>query len=190
VDFTIAFIGDQGDGADADAVLQLISDEGADAVVHSGDFDYGDKPELWDALITGRLGEDFPYFAACGNHDDGDFYGPGGYQEFQAARLNRLGITWSGDLGVASALTYRGIFIVLTAPDVFGDGDSVYAPFIRSALAGTDAIWRISSWHKNMHAMQAGGRTTRADGESTRSRASAAPSSPPPTSTRIPARIC
>ena len=36
--YKIAFIGDQGDGANAVAVLQLIHDEGTDAVVHSGDW--------------------------------------------------------------------------------------------------------------------------------------------------------
>ena len=45
--FTIAFIGDQGLGSNAEAVLQLIGDEGADAVVHSGDFDLQDNPAAW-----------------------------------------------------------------------------------------------------------------------------------------------
>ena len=44
VDFTIAFIGDQGLGPDARAVLELIRDERADAVLHQGDFEYGDDP--------------------------------------------------------------------------------------------------------------------------------------------------
>jgi hypothetical protein len=157
-EITIAFIGDQGLGSSARAVLELIRNEGADAVVHSGDFDYADDPAAWDSMISGILGDDMAYFASAGNHDDAAFYGPGGYQEFLEARLNRLGIVWNGDLGVASTLSYRGIFLVLTAPDIFAnrDGDSVHAPFIRDALAGTDAIWRISSFHKNMHAMQTG----------------------------------
>ena len=64
---TIAFIGDQGRGADAEAVLLLIRDEGADAVVHSGDFDYEDDPAAWDGPITSILGADFSYFASAGN---------------------------------------------------------------------------------------------------------------------------
>jgi hypothetical protein len=155
-DFTIAFIGDQGDGANAVAVLRLIADEGADAVVHSGDFDYDGRPARWDAMITSVLGADFPYFASVGNHDDTHFYGPGGYQEFLEARLKRIGVPWNGDLGVRSTLRYRGILIVLTAPGVFGDGDTVYAPYIRRELGATRAVWRISSWHKNMRALQAG----------------------------------
>lgn len=161
-EFKIAFIGDQGSpGAEKPReVLELIASEGADAVVHSGDFDYEDDPAAWDALITEVLGANFPYFASVGNHDDQVFYGPGGYQELLAARMNRLGIPWSGDLGVASVHEYRGMLFVMTAPGVFadGDGDTVYAPYVRDQLSASDAIWRISSWHKNMTDMQVGGK--------------------------------
>ncbi len=105
--FTIAFIGDQGLGSNARAVLNLIKSEGAHAIVHSGDFDYDDDSVAWDTQINDILGVDFPYFASVGNHDDDKFYGSGGYQEFLEARMNRLGITWSGDLGVKSSLKYN-----------------------------------------------------------------------------------
>ena len=161
--FKIAFIGDQGSPGDEKArvVLELIAAEGADVVVHSGDFDYGDDPAAWDALISEVLGENFPYFASVGNHDDESFYGMGGYQEFLQARMDRLGIVWSGDLGVKSVHEYQGMLFVLTAPDIFpnSDGDIVFAPYIRDQLSASDAIWRISSWHKNMTAMQVGGKS-------------------------------
>src|SRR3990172_3504574 len=121
-DVTIAFLGDQGLGGDAEAVLELIRDEGADAVIHMGDFDYEDDPAAWDAQIDAFLGADFPYFASAGNHDEGRFYGPGGYQEVLEARMDRLGIPWEGDLGVRSSLHFEGIFVVCTAPGSFGDG--------------------------------------------------------------------
>jgi len=76
---TIAFLGDQGLGGDAEAVLQLIHDEGADAVIHAGDFDYQDDPAAWEAQIDAFLGPDFPYFASMGNHDERKFFDPGGY---------------------------------------------------------------------------------------------------------------
>jgi hypothetical protein len=156
VNFTIAFIGDQGLGPNAEAVLNLIKNEGADAVVHSGDFDYHDDPARWDGQINGILGPDFPYFASVGNHDESHFYGSGGYQEFLSARMNRLGIPWDGDLGVRSSFHYRGIFIVLTAPGTIGTGHDLY---IRDKLAADNSIWRISSWHKNMQLMQVGGKS-------------------------------
>ena len=155
VNFKVAFIGDQGLNSNARAVLNLIKNEGADAVVHAGDFDYHDNPAGWDGQINGILGPDFPYFASVGNHDAARFYGSGGYQEFLAARMNRLGIPWDGDLGVKSSFSYQGIFIVLTAPGVFSTNHSAY---IRDQLAADDSIWRISSWHKNMRLMQVGGK--------------------------------
>jgi hypothetical protein len=155
VNFTIAFIGDQGLGPNAEAVLNLIKNEGANAVLHQGDFDYVDNPAGWDGQINSILGPDFPYFASVGNHDAARFYGPGGYQEFLAVRMNRLGIPWNGDLGVQSSFYYEGIFIVLTAPGTFGTDHDLY---IRDQLATDSSIWRISSWHKNMRLMQVGGK--------------------------------
>jgi hypothetical protein len=52
VNFTIAFIGDQGLGPNAEAVLNLIKNEGANAVLHLGDFDYVDKSAGWDGQIN------------------------------------------------------------------------------------------------------------------------------------------
>ena len=77
---TVAFIGDQGSGEEARSVLQLIKAEGADLVLHQGDFDYRDDPEYWDGTITSILGADFPYFASVGNHDADRFFGSDGYQ--------------------------------------------------------------------------------------------------------------
>jgi len=153
--YMVAFIGDQGLGEDAQAVLQLIKNEGADAVVHSGDFEYQDNPAAWEAQINAILGPDFPYFASVGNHDENRFYGSAGYQEFMASRMNRLGITWDGNLGVKSSFVFNGIFFVLTGPDVFGSG---HAEYIRDKLAEDNSIWSISSWHKNMRLMQVGGK--------------------------------
>ena len=97
--YMIAFIGDQGPGENGQAVLRLIKNEGAAAVIHAGDFDYDHDPAAWDARINAVLGPDFPYFACVGNHDKKKFYGAGGYQEFMEARMSRLGIIWEGDLG-------------------------------------------------------------------------------------------
>ncbi len=153
VNYKVAFIGDQGNGTGTDNVLQLIADEGAQAVICSGDFDYQDNPQAWDDKITQFLGPCFPFFASVGNHDTAVFYGPGGYQEKLEARMNCLGITWDGDLGVRSSHQWQGLLYVLTAPGLFGDGDTVYAPYIRDELLVTDSLWRISSWHVLMTEM-------------------------------------
>ena len=153
--FTVAFIGDQGLTAAARNVLHLIVAEGADAVLHSGDFDYTDDPPAWNAQIDSILGVDFPYFASIGNHDEVHYYGPGGYQEYIAARMNRLGIPWSGDLGVQCNFVYQGIDFVLTAPGIAGSGHDTY---IRDHFATSASRWRVSSHHKVMHLMQPEGK--------------------------------
>jgi len=155
----LAFIGDQGNGAGALAVLQLIASEGADAVVHSGDFDYGDDPTRWNALIDSVLGADFPYFACIGNHDEGRYYAANGYQKFIRDRMIRLGIPWTGDLGVQSEFTWQGIHFVMTAPGIVAAGDGLYDLYIRDRFSASEAAWRISSWHKVQHLMQAGGKS-------------------------------
>jgi hypothetical protein len=152
----VAFIGDQGRGSDALAVLQLIKDEGAHMVLHQGDFDYDDDPTRWDDNITSVLGADFPYFASVGNHDEAAFYGAGGYQEKLAQRLSRMsGATCTGELAVNSACEYQGLFFILSGVGTLGSGHEAY---IRQQLAADNSIWRICSWHKNQNAMQVGGK--------------------------------
>src|SRR5574341_696689 len=102
-------IGDQGLGSNARAVLNLIKSEGAQAVLHQGDFDYEDNPDAWEAQINDVLGANFPYFASPGNHDEGEW---SGYQQHLQNRLNRLGISWDGDLGAKSSLYYKGILVI------------------------------------------------------------------------------
>jgi hypothetical protein len=158
--FKIAFIGDQGLGPDATAVLNLIKREGSQAVMHSGDLDYVDDPAAWDAQINSVLGIDFPYFVSIGNHDELAWGRPNGYQQFLESRFNRLGISWNGRLGVRSSFHFKGIFFVLTAPGItsgFDDGSS--DSYIRDQLVADDSVWSICSWHKNMRLMQIGEKT-------------------------------
>ena len=157
----IAFIGDQGpstseeEGGDkAPEVLQLIKDEGADVVVHQGDFDYDHDPEEWDGLISKVLGKDFPYFGSAGNHDEHIWEG---YQKVLEDRAHRIALPWDGQMGVKSSLRYRGVFILLLAPDVFDTG---HADYVREQLAADNSIWRIASWHKNQRPMQVGGKSS------------------------------
>jgi predicted phosphodiesterase len=157
--FKVAFIGDQGLGSSSTAVLQLIENEGAEAVLHLGDFDYADNPQAWESQINAVLGSNFPYFAVAGNHDESEFYGAGGYQERIEARMNRLGISWQGDLGAQSTFKYAGIFFVLTAPGVFGSGNGFHDVYIRDRLAADNSIWRICGWHKDQRLMQVGGKS-------------------------------
>ena len=163
----IAFIADQGwepsrqyDGPRA--VLRLIREEGADAVFHQGDFDYGQNPEAWINMIDEELGQDFPYFASVGNHElDGTAWGQeGGYRDRLEDRASRLGYTWTGIYGEQASLSFEGIRVLLGSPGIFPNiENSTYANYFAGELATDTATWRICSWHKNQRQMQVGGKS-------------------------------
>ncbi len=156
---TVAFMADQGSGDGARAVLQLIKAEGAEMVLHQGDFDYRADPDAWDALITSVLGAEFPYFASIGNHDTKRFYGSDGYQAKLMNRLNNIsGAHCVGDLGVQSACAFRGLFFVLSGVGTIPNrpNERQHVAFIQDQLAQSNSIWKICSWHKNQNLMQTG----------------------------------
>ena len=154
---TVAFIGDQGINSNSRAVLQLIKAEGADLVLHQGDLDYENNPTGWDAFITDILGADFPYLASVGNNDR-LWHPPDGYQDKSQARLDRIdALNCSGDLGVESVCTFRGLFFILSGVGTrIAKDDPDHVAYIRNQLAQTNSIWRICSWHKTQKLMQVG----------------------------------
>src|SRR5262245_48468918 len=153
----VAFTGDQSLGSDPEEVLQLVKDEGAEALFIQGDLDYSDDPAAWEAMLNKVLGPNFPIITLVGNHDEARWYGAGGYQDLIAQRMQRVGLTWTGELGVESTVKYKGLFVVQTASNVFDDGYD-HAAFIRTSLANDNSIWSISGWHKLMADMNVGGK--------------------------------
>ena len=156
----VAFIGDQGITPSSIAVLNMIKDEGAQMVLHQGDLyyeiDYRDTvdPDAWDKMITDVLGNDFPYFPVVGNHD----YEV--WNEYQKKSHDRFeknpDVKCTGDIGVQSFCTYKGLFVVQTGSDLLGTNHGL---FIEDNLKNNDHLWRICSWSKNMTEMQVGGKT-------------------------------
>jgi PKD repeat protein len=158
----VAFIGDLDNGSAAVAVLNLIQSEGTDMVLHQGDFDYSDDPANWDAMITGVLGASFPYFASPGNHDDAAWDGPGGYQDMLLTRLAAIPeASCSGDLGVQSACTFKGLFFILSGAGTIpnAEDNASHIAYITEQLAQTNAPMRICSWHKVQKLMQVGNKS-------------------------------
>jgi len=152
----VAFIGDQGLGPAPISVLNLIKNEGAEMVIHSGDFDYGDDPSSWDDQITSILGPGFPYFSSVGNHDVPAWSGSSGYQKKIIDRIARVSdASCSGDIGVKSSCTYKGLFFILSGIGTLG---SDHESYIASELQNSQAVWNICSWHKNQQKMQVGGK--------------------------------
>ena len=145
----VAFIGDQGLNANSIAVLELIKDERAELVLLQGDFDYVNCPDCWDRQISDVLGSDFPFFASVGNHEVQEL---NDYQEKMYDRLEKNpDAVCHGDLGIKSSCNYKGLFFLLAAPGIAGsDHDS----FIKKQLNNNDFMWRVCSWHYDIHAMQ------------------------------------
>ncbi len=159
----VAFIGDQGSGEYAVPVLQLIKAEAAEVVLIQGDFDYacgcagqdgcdGGGPVAWDAQLTEILGDSFPVFASLGNHEICELEG---YQQVNGARLAAVDkANCKGELLVKATCKYKNLRMVFVAPNLVGDGDTEYAPYIREQFAKTKNLWRICSWHENQAEMQ------------------------------------
>lgn len=169
--FKVAFIGDSGYGSNYRHVLELIRNEGTDMVLHAGDLAYDEgnaqAPRLWLDQIENILDPIapegvFPYFFSMGNHDVRRWNEDNGYQEILEERFSRLGIEYAGDptlLGARTGFVYNGIAVVLVAPgedeDVAGENHWL---FIEQQLENNNALWDICAWHKNMRAMQVGGK--------------------------------
>ena len=156
-EFVVAFIGDQGFVPSSFSVLELIKNEEAEMVLHQGDLDYENDPDKWDRMISNVLGDDFPYFAVIGEHDDESWYeGPiwDGYQDKLYDRLEKNPeIICVGDLGVKSSCNYNGLLFILVSPGSHGTN---HDSFIEDQLNDSNSVWRICSWAKTMTEMQLG----------------------------------
>lgn len=158
----VAFLGDQGIGDNAQAVLQLVADEGTDLLLIQGDLGYtrGASTE-WIANIDRIMGENFPVLVTVGNHEN--FEWPI-YQNWLIQRINDVPeLTCQGNPGVKAHCSYRGMSIVQVAQGVSEVGGVAsrdnYAEYIEDELSNSANIWRVCSWHKNQRSMQVGGKS-------------------------------
>lgn len=167
----VAFIGDTANGANYQAVLSLIQSEGAEIVMHQGDFDYSNDADGWFPTIDSILGPTFPYVASVGNHDistwpEGCGDTDGCYATFFKQRMAATGITPDdpnlNDQMYSADFHGLGMFFVGETSSQTGEcatNPSGYACYLRTKLQTDQHIWRICSWHKNQQAMQVGGKT-------------------------------
>lgn len=148
---TVAFLGDQGVGPNARAVLEMAQANGTDLVVHAGDLGYDASPDAWDRQVNRTLGPDFPYVAAVGNHDADRWPA---YQSRLQARIDRAAnLTCQGDLGVQSVCVYDGIVLL---PVGAGTQGVRHGAYLHQALTRHEARWEVCTWHKNQRPMQVG----------------------------------
>ena len=159
---TVAFVGDQGTGENARAVLQLVRDEGAELLLIQGDLGYDrDASAGWIANIDEILGEKFPVLLTVGNHEN---YEWPAYRQWLAQRIRDVPeLTCQGDPGVKAHCSFRGVSVVQIAPGV-DEVDGVaaqddYAKYLEDELSNSANVWRICSWHKNQKRMQVGNKS-------------------------------
>lgn len=152
-EFKVAFVGDQGLTPDAEKVLRLIRDEGAQALIHQGDLDYANDPAAWEKMMDANLGKGIPVFVAIGNHDKKQ------WPEYQARITERLKnfpeAHCEGEIGISETCTYKGLYMVISGIGTMGK-DKDNEAYLKEKLAQGHAIWKICNWHKNMRKMQAG----------------------------------
>ncbi len=149
---TIAMFGDQGTTDNSKKVLQMVKSEGTELLIINGDFDYKNDPKAWQQMNETILGKNFPVVAVAGNHDMPSWQE---YQTIVAQWEKHPGLSCSGIPGVETTCVYKGITIVSTTPGLFNDLN--HTQYIDNALFGKTG-WKICSWHKNMAAMQTGGK--------------------------------
>jgi hypothetical protein len=143
-------------------VLSLIKSEGAQAVLHQGDFDYHADPVSFWSSVDAVLGPNFPYFVSVGNHDVGNWPTTArpSYSKLLFDRMTRIGVS-PDSLELNNemyALVFKGLRVVFVGEQK-GSGDSVYAPYIRTQLKYDNHTWKVCSWHRNQTAMQVGDKT-------------------------------
>lgn len=153
----VAFVGDQGTGSNARAVLTLVANEGTDLLMIQGDLGYKENAaSAWNENLTNALGRDFPVLAVVGNHENFEW---SLYKGYIQRRINQnANLDCTGDTGVKALCQFGNIEIVQVAPgiaEVAGvDPDDDYEGYIRSSFSSSTHRWRICSWHKNQKDMQ------------------------------------
>ena len=158
----VAFVGDQGTGGNAQAVLSLVASEGTDLLLLQGDLGYYENTASdWEANLVNELGADFPVLTVVGNHEN---YEWPAYQRYIKQRIDRVpGLSCTGNAGVKAACQFKNIEVVQVAPgirEVEGvSDDDDYEQFLRDSLTASEKPWRICSWHKNQNAMQTGSKS-------------------------------
>jgi predicted phosphodiesterase len=127
INMTVAYIGDSGASQETIDVYEMIENEGAELVIHVGDFDYCDDSTLFGQQLDATLG-DIPFLPVVGNHD---LHVWGSYTEVLMERWDRTTdrdyLQCEGILFVNYWCVYRGLFIAFSSVGTkCGDGYTDY----------------------------------------------------------------
>eukprot|EP00516_Mucochytrium_quahogii_P000756 CAMPEP_0203760636 /NCGR_PEP_ID=MMETSP0098-20131031/13892_1 /ASSEMBLY_ACC=CAM_ASM_000208 /TAXON_ID=96639 /ORGANISM=" , Strain NY0313808BC1" /LENGTH=470 /DNA_ID=CAMNT_0050654293 /DNA_START=124 /DNA_END=1533 /DNA_ORIENTATION=- len=152
-------------------VLELVKNERADMVIHSGDVDYKGDPTVWRKQTEQVLGENFPYFFSAGNYEN---KGPtlsgeareNHWDKYVAERnriLSALNVKCSAKTknSTQMACNYMGISFVLSNLSNLKTQLKEDREFIKVGLDSLEETfpeskWRFCVWHAPFYTMQLG----------------------------------
>jgi len=171
INMTVGYVGDSGASEHTLSVYQLMIDEGAELIVHVGDFDYCDDSTLFGTQLNATLGN-VPFLAVVGNHD---LHVWGDYSNILETRYNAVlnsdYLQCDGILFVNYWCLYRGLFIAFSSVGTkCGDGYSSYGwheTELKNQLeishnfstTGYVEPWVTCAWHKNQEKLQLGSKS-------------------------------
>eukprot|EP01127_Copromyxa_protea_P001418 TRINITY_DN11415_c0_g1_i1.p1 TRINITY_DN11415_c0_g1~~TRINITY_DN11415_c0_g1_i1.p1 ORF type:complete len:470 (+),score=115.78 TRINITY_DN11415_c0_g1_i1:38-1411(+) len=156
----IAYVGNSGAVYESLKVWNLIKEEGAEAVIHTGNFDFCDDSSLFSQHLDEVLGN-ITFIPVVGNNDLHV------WEDYQEVLYDRFStneyLQCEGTLFVNYWCMYKGLFIAMSSVGTkCGDGYQDYGwheSELRSQLELAEeyeANWITCSWHKNQHNLQVG----------------------------------
>jgi len=154
VNLTVAFVGDSGVSSRPLQVYALVLRE-AELLIHLGDFDYCDRPNLFGQQLSAVLGAGFPILATVGNHD---IYEWATYEQiFQSHSLANPNLACEGYFGVNYWCMYKGLFLAFSAIGTMCGGTDSNFTYHEIALtekfniANTEFPDHVAvcAWHRN-----------------------------------------
>ncbi len=156
----LAFTGDQGLTNDTKRALTMIREEGAQALVLLGDFDYQDKPDTWSSMLDTYLGKDFPVVSVMGNHEEKAWLGYSLVAQKQIEKLPKdmCSFKTPADIGLHYSCKLGPVSIVMSAPDINIENAKKVnsAKFMEKELIQFDTTWKLCAWHKPHKDLQLG----------------------------------
>ncbi|AJF61583.1 hypothetical protein QT06_C0001G0748 [archaeon GW2011_AR15] len=149
----VAFIANQGIGANAKTLLNFTRQEGAVMIVHAGNLGMGSTPAQWETMINTSLDPGFAYAGVVGASDAADW---ANYRVILDTRNSRIvDMDCEGAFGNKGTCRFQDILLVMSGVGTSFE-ESGHEEFIAEELAASDKPWNICVFHKSNHDLRVG----------------------------------
>ncbi len=156
----IAFFGDMDSNTNTRAVLNLVKNEGAEALVLLGDLNYQDDPNWMINEINAALGSNYPVFYILGDHENlidlqNKKYAPGlEWPTYDADFTRRLAanptlMDCTGVIASNALCHFKGIALGISGVLVDPANLQNYDTYIRNNLGPDASAWKICAFHRS-----------------------------------------